>query len=1359
MKITKGEWKNFCNQISEENFIPIYEKSRALVYTICYRILQKPEDVSDAFQSAYARLIALARNTEEASKIQDADKIIKIFAVREASNLLKRRTRRSKKEYVSGEVDYLFEHGKTQAEEIEEKEQRAIIKSLINQLPDRYRIPVVLHYFQGMTHREIAESLGRSRPAVSMRISTGLKKLKPMFKKAGLGPAPLTLAGLTGGLGLLEPPFTASASEVFTNALHSSELLSSAEIAFSGKIHFLDILTEAVLKYKVMLVPAGILTLGFLAVQPAILKSRPKQFGENAPVRKSIKNDESGEIDSLRLLHTTPDQEKFPAQSSENNKGKNRNRKIVLTSAEKALQRDSKKDLLLESEIFTEDIPTTGARLIVSGKVSLEDGSPAGNTEMILNRMMSGTAGFEYVKIGETETGKAGFYKIIALYDMGEENHYLFRLEARREGNSAVNVYIQFNVRNDGDLKENRIREVKKDVILPDASYVRGIVINEQKEPIPDVTVYGISTTRLSPPELAKEGCIESSSLTDQEGRFNMDDMASGKVILNIDEKGYVYAKKEVVAPVDNIQIILSSGGASVEGRVFGFSSGEAVNDAGVSLSLSNKTIENRSFQSRITRTDETGYFKIENMIEGTYRIFVFGKDIYPVPGKGPDSYKINLSENESRTGLEFFVYEGHTVRGQVLDSQTREPVKDARVWMLVGMSREDFIMKTGPDGWFEFHHVPPYAAGIGVKKDGYVVDSGDDYRDYIDLNLDMDNLEITKIIEMVSQVTVSGKVISEDGESVSDAEVMLYSQFGDRRNRKNYNVDQNGNFTLPAKPSTEYRIKASAPGFPPSFSKIIDVGDNSVEGVKIILKKGGSLHGVVIDEKGNHMQRALVKTIMQYRFQPYISSETIAETLTDQSGRFHFDNLPRGEIIVTAEKKGFTSSREHRVEISPEKEPDDLEIVLRVSSFIEGTVVDGDGNPIVNVMVDAHSHYSKDNSRGWDQTDAEGHFRIEGLVNLPHKIDLSHPEHGSEMYDDMEVNRDDVTLVMGTKARITLDAKVVDDSTGEPVDDFTVKCGVFQDLITRTPGGFKVEKLVPNCKYQFTIQSPLYSDLVEFVEASEEDEIIEKTFRLNSGGSIVGRVIDKETGAPLSDVRIYISAMADEYGNKSEIASRSNYFTEEDGFFNLECVAAGNNVMEIIPPDPFVKQTRTVVVHAGKKSDMRDVEIGKGGQIEGRLMMMPGENPLPEHPVILTSILSDEKRGITDKNGRFSFSGLPNDHYTLKSPDFKVEQWIDLDHDENKEVDLLIGTGSLKAKVMKDHAPFKGIVRLKNKNWIEIHTNEQGEFELNNLAPGTWSVEIRKLYDVELETTIEIKPGEQKQVTFEIPGDATDHL
>lgn len=91
-------WRAFYLRPDEATFRPVYEETKALVHTLCLRILRDDAETKDAFQSTYCRLLLLARRKEKAAEVEDFRRLIGRLAIREADRLRKRRDRRSLKE-------------------------------------------------------------------------------------------------------------------------------------------------------------------------------------------------------------------------------------------------------------------------------------------------------------------------------------------------------------------------------------------------------------------------------------------------------------------------------------------------------------------------------------------------------------------------------------------------------------------------------------------------------------------------------------------------------------------------------------------------------------------------------------------------------------------------------------------------------------------------------------------------------------------------------------------------------------------------------------------------------------------------------------------------------------------------------------------------------------------------------------------------------------------------------------------------------------------------------------------------------------------------------------------------------------
>ncbi len=217
-------WDEFCKNPAQGNFEPLFEATKGLVYTICVRILRDREDAQDAFQSTYCRLLA---EVDDLAKIDDWEDVVCRLAVREANNLSKRRWRQRRRE-IAMETPPVAADSRPRADEVLQRQQiRTQIERIISSLPDRYRVPLLLHYFHGRSPAQIASATGVPVATIYSRISRGLKKLRPSLQAAGLSGGAASLAALLGASDLLLPPASLSAAVVFSKAREAAAIGSS----------------------------------------------------------------------------------------------------------------------------------------------------------------------------------------------------------------------------------------------------------------------------------------------------------------------------------------------------------------------------------------------------------------------------------------------------------------------------------------------------------------------------------------------------------------------------------------------------------------------------------------------------------------------------------------------------------------------------------------------------------------------------------------------------------------------------------------------------------------------------------------------------------------------------------------------------------------------------------------------------------------------------------------------------------------------------------------------------------------------------------------------------------------------------
>ncbi len=216
-----SRWRELCKELNQPAFEEIFEETKNLVYTICFRKLKNTEDARDAFQQTYTRFLFLVKDSTPESGIEDIEGLIKKIAAREADNLRMRRNRRNDREFTTDTLPEVSDE-KTPDKEAADQEVRIKTLQLVEQhLPEEYHLPLILHYFDGLSYQSIASILSVPKSTIAYRINKGLKKLHAPFKKAGMGETLSVLTAIATSGSLLSPPSTCNASEILSYA-HSA---------------------------------------------------------------------------------------------------------------------------------------------------------------------------------------------------------------------------------------------------------------------------------------------------------------------------------------------------------------------------------------------------------------------------------------------------------------------------------------------------------------------------------------------------------------------------------------------------------------------------------------------------------------------------------------------------------------------------------------------------------------------------------------------------------------------------------------------------------------------------------------------------------------------------------------------------------------------------------------------------------------------------------------------------------------------------------------------------------------------------------------------------------------------------------
>jgi len=195
-------------------FEEIVRRYAAMVYGVALRVTGDKHDAEDATQAVFLSLALQAKTSRE---IKYIGPWLQKVAHRLALDVKKSKTRRKKREEkLADETRHAGAngnghnghnghhpaftggngHGINPADAPGNEELKSIMMEELNQLPPKYRMPLVMHYFGGLSREEMAEQLGCNPSTLGVRVHRGKAMLGTRLAKRGIALSAIALAVL-----------------------------------------------------------------------------------------------------------------------------------------------------------------------------------------------------------------------------------------------------------------------------------------------------------------------------------------------------------------------------------------------------------------------------------------------------------------------------------------------------------------------------------------------------------------------------------------------------------------------------------------------------------------------------------------------------------------------------------------------------------------------------------------------------------------------------------------------------------------------------------------------------------------------------------------------------------------------------------------------------------------------------------------------------------------------------------------------------------------------------------------------------------------------------------------------------------
>ena len=162
-----------CVDGNKDAFGELLQRYKNLVYSVALRMVNDKEEANDLAQEIF---IKIYRNLE---KYQPEFRF-STWTIKVATNHVIDYRRKQRHEAISleeVEATLADSAGSPEAAFLA-KEQTKMLHRLLDDLPDMYKVPIVLYHQQGLSYTEISEITGEPLSKVKNRIFRGRKMLK-----------------------------------------------------------------------------------------------------------------------------------------------------------------------------------------------------------------------------------------------------------------------------------------------------------------------------------------------------------------------------------------------------------------------------------------------------------------------------------------------------------------------------------------------------------------------------------------------------------------------------------------------------------------------------------------------------------------------------------------------------------------------------------------------------------------------------------------------------------------------------------------------------------------------------------------------------------------------------------------------------------------------------------------------------------------------------------------------------------------------------------------------------------------------------------------------------------------------------